>query len=418
MWSKKREVNELRVIAITHKVFSLDQIGALHISDEMQTARLSELKKALQLKEVMFLSTCNRIEIIFTLDHFLCPGTSAQVIGHLYPDLTELEVTQLSRLCERYNEDDAAQHLLEVAASMDSVIIGEREIITQLRKAYENCHQAGLTGDTIRLTVSQCIRTAKDVFTHTDLVKKPVSAVSLAWREFTSFNFSKESNILLIGAGQIIRNFAKFLHEHEYTSLVFANRTFSNAQQLATTFGGTAMALESIQNLDTPFDAYIVCTGADQVILTADLYQKIQGDSTSCKLLIDLSLPFNIDPEITQLHQVPRVDMHLIQERAQANIEFREQALNACVPIIQQGKHELSKLLQARRVEQAMQSIPETIKEIKQTALGVVFAKELEQLDDQSRELIENLMNYMEKKYISIPMKMAKEVLLEKIHHN
>jgi len=178
------------------------------------------------------------------------------------------------------------------------------------------------------------------------------------------------------------------------------------------------MALESIQNLDTPFDAYIVCTGADQVILTADLYQKIQGNSTSCKLLIDLSLPFNIDPEITQLHQVPRVDMHLIQERAQANIEFREQALNACVPIIQQGKHELSKLLQARRVEQAMQSIPETIKEIKQTALGVVFAKELEQLDDQSRELIENLMNYMEKKYISIPMKMAKEVLLEKIHHN
>ncbi|MFM7730660.1 MAG: glutamyl-tRNA reductase, partial [Flavobacteriales bacterium] len=387
MSSKKKEVNELRVIAITHKAFSLDQIGQLHIPDDSRAPRLQKLKESLELKELMFLSTCNRIEIIFTLDHYLCPGTSSQLLTALYPEVPHDIIASLSRTCDRFNGDEAAQHLLEVASSMDSVIIGEREIITQLRKAYEECLENELTGDTIRLTISQCVRTAKEVFTHTDLVKKPVSAVSLAWREFSACNLPLDARVLLIGAGQIIRNFAKFLHEYKYTSLVFANRTLEHAQSLSKQYGGEAIALNEVSAIQQPFDVMVVCTAADHVILSKSIFNQIQGDSNRCKLLIDLALPFNIDPEISADHGLPRVDMHVIQERAQANIEFREQALTDCVPIIQQGKQELSKLLQARRVEQAMQSIPETIKEIKQTALGVVFAKELEQLDDQSKKL-------------------------------
>lgn len=411
-------MNELRVIAITHKAFSLDQIGQLHIQDDARAQRLQQLKEALALKELMFLSTCNRVEIIFTLDHYLCPGTTSQILAALYPDLSVEAIASLSKTCDRFNGDEAAQHLLEVASSMDSVIIGEREIITQLRKAYEECLDHQLTGDTIRLTISQCVRTAKEVFTHTDLVKKPVSAVSLAWREFSACSLPKDTRVLLVGAGQIIRTFAKFLHEYGYTSLVFANRTLAHAKSLSDQYGGDAMALGELSSSPEPFDVMVVCTAADHFIITPSVFNTIQGVSRRCKLLIDLALPFNIDPAISKDQEIPRVDMLVIQERAQANIEFREQALADCIPIIQEGKQELSKLLQARRVEQAMQSIPETIKEIKQTALGVVFAKELEQLDDQSKKLIEDLMNYMEKKYISIPMKMAKEVLLEKIHQN
>ena len=110
--------------------------------------------------------------------------------------------------------------------------------------------------------------------------------------------------------------------------------------------------------------------------------------------------------------------MSTIQEIAKNNIAFREQAITACEAIIARGMKEFEKMQQERQVELAMQEIPQVIKNIRETAIGSVFAKDLEQLDEQSRAVLEKVVAYMEKKYISIPMKMAKEVLLQEVGKN
>jgi glutamyl-tRNA reductase len=332
--------------------------------------------------------------------------------------LSDEEIRTIAAKAERHNGVEAAEHLLNVAASLDSAIIGEREIITQLRKAYEECAAFGLTGDDLRLIIRQCIQTAKEVFTTTDLAKKPVSVVSLAWEQFRKHELPSNARVLLIGAGRIIRNFSKFLNENGYTNLTFANRTFENAEALAITCGGKALSLGELSAYTEGFDALISCTGSADIIVNENLYNfLLQGDKES-KLIIDLALPADIAPGISTLKNVLYYGMEQIKQWANENIQFREQAITDCMPIIQQGLRDFDKVHKERQIEKAMVSIPETIKEIRNTALGSVFAKDLETLDDHSREVLEKIVNYIEKKYISIPMKMAKDVLLDEVKKN
>lgn len=411
-------MNELRIIALTHKNFPLETIGKLHLSDTDRDARLRSVKEKSNMAELMYLSTCNRIELIFSLPHFVCPGVTANIIRELQPSLSEEDIKEISFKAERYNGLEAAKHLLHVASGVDSVVIGEREIITQLRKAYEECSAAQLTGDDIRLLISQCVKTAKSVFTNTDLAKKPVSVVSLAWQEFRNHGVKPEARILLIGAGQIIRNFTKFLFENNYRNITIANRTHARAEELTKNFSGKAIELEELNAYTEGFDVLVTCTGADSAVVNASLYnQLLQGD-TSQKLVIDLALPADIDTDVVSTNAVKYIDMNTIQQEAARNIKFREQALEDCKPILENGLREFEKVWQARQIERAMQSIPATIKEIKDTALGSVFAKDLENLDDDAKELLDKIVSYMEKKYISIPMKMAREVLMSEITKN
>lgn len=411
-------VNELRVIAITHKNFPLETIGKFHLAPEKRNEKLTALKNTFGLDEVMYLSTCNRVEIIFTLSHYVCPGITASILREIQPELSEVSIKEIAAQAERYNGAEAADHLLRVASSIDSIVIGEREIITQLRKAYEECSLANLTGDDLRLIISQCIKTAKDVFTNTDLARKPVSVVSLAWQQFRESGLTNKSRVLLVGAGQIISNFAKFLQENNYTNVTVANRSAEGAARIAAMFNNSFITLDELPNYTGGFDALITCTAADHAIIDNNIYNSMIGDEKDQKLVIDLAIPADIDPQVIDTHHVRYVDMNFIREKASENLQFREQALSDCMPIIENGMTEFARNWQARQIERAMQSIPETIKEIRNTALGSVFAKDLENLDDESRELLDKIMNYMEKKYISIPMKMAKDVLLNEVSKN
>ena len=411
-------MNDLRVVAITHKNFPLETIGKFHVADEKRKEILTRVKEMSGMGEIMYLSTCNRVEFIFTLPHYVCPGVTAQMLAATGVELSEEELRSIAAKAERHNGAEAAEHLLHVAASLDSAIIGEREIITQLRKAYEECSAMNLTGDDLRLIIRQCIQTAKEVFTTTDLAKKPVSVVSIAWEQFRKHELPTNARILLIGAGQIIRNFTKFLSENGYTQLTFANRTLENALALTQSAGGKALELDELQSFTEGFDALISCTGSADVIVDEKLYVQLLQKEADTKLIIDLALPADVSEKIIENFSTTYYGMEQIKQWATENIQFREQAIADCMPIILHGLREFEKVHKERQIEKAMVSIPETIKEIRNTALGSVFAKDLETLDDHSREVLEKIVNYIEKKYISIPMKMAKDVLLDEVKKN
>jgi len=366
----------------------------------------------------MCLQTCNRAEFIFTAHHFVCPGITSQLLRRVNAELDEVTAAAIAVKAEVFQGADAIEHLLRVSSSLDSVVIGEQEIITQIRKAFEEASDAQLAGDALRLVINQCIKTAKEIFTQTDLSRKPVSVVSLAWREFEKAGLKHDARILLIGAGQVIRNFLKFLHEHEYRNFTVANRTLAHAQSLANAFGGSSIPLDELENYDKGFDALISCTASGKAIITVAVYDKLLKGETGKKFIIDLALPADVERKIISHFPVHYTGMKQIQEVAAQNIHFRKQALNECEPIIAKAIKDFGRIVQERNIELLMRSIPHTIREIKATALGEIFAKDLQQLDESSRGLLEKIMTYMEKKYISIPMKMAKEVLLDAVAKN
>ena len=407
-------MNNLRAISINHHHFPLETIGSFAIPQEELQARLDLVKKEFQIKELMYLGTCNRVEVVFDIPHFVCSGFTQQFLSFVFPEHDKSFIKGVSQKAQRFNGEETADHVFRVAASLDSLIIGEREIITQLRNAYEQCERMNLTGDALRMLNQHAIRIAKDVYTHTNLSKKPVSIVSIAWKLFQEKHPDLNTKVVLVGAGQIITNFAKFLAENGYTKVSVYNRTIENASAIGKSFGTEAKQIAELRNDASDFDALVVCTGSTEIVVTSEMYADMCV-SKKRRTVIDLALPANVGHEISTLEDVTFIDMLAVQREVQKNISYREEALSDCIAIIEKGKGEFKKHFQERSIELAMSEIPNTIKEIRQTAVDTVFSKELAQLSENDRELVDKIIGYMEKKYISVPMKLAKSVLLNEV---
>lgn len=407
-------MNNLRAISLNHHHFPLETIGSFAIPHEELRARLDAAKQEFKMSELMYLGTCNRVEVVFDVPHFVCSGFTQQLLSFMFPEHDKSFIKGVAQKAQRFNGDETADHVFRVAASLDSLIIGEREIITQLRNAYEECERMKLTGDSLRLLNQHAIRIAKDVYTHTNLSKKPVSIVSIAWKLFQEKHPDVNAKIVLVGAGQIITNFAKFLAENGYFNVTVYNRTIENAEAIAKSFNTEALSISELKNNQSDFDALVVCTGSTEIVVNKEIFNQM-CHSKKHRTVIDLALPANVDVEISQSTDIAFIDMLAIQREVQKNISYREEALNDCIAIIEKGKNEFKKLFQERSIERAMSEIPHTIKEIRQTAVESVFSKELAQLSEHDRELVDKIISYMEKKYISVPMKLAKSVLLEEV---
>ena len=406
-------MNAFKIIAFTHKSADLKDIGTLHIDDASQAERLSALKKSLHLSELLFLSTCNRVEFLFCTNQAFSSEFIFQFIVAAYPNFTKAEVDNLTQSCSQFAGDGALKHLLEVASSIDSLVVGEREIITQVRTAYDKSNAMNLTGDLLRLVIKRAIETAKQVYTETQIAHKPVSIVSLAYRKLKDLNVKLDARFVIIGAGQTNQLMAKFLKKHGFTNFAVFNRTLANAKHLAAELNGEAFLLKEISDYTKGFDVILTCTASAEHIVDTHTYNILTAGEKGKKIIIDLSIPNDIAPEVIQQHRPHYIDITALQAMANDNLKERQKELEACSIIIEQNITAFRSVLKERRVEIAMSSVPRKVKQIHETALTTVFAKDIEKMDADSKATLEKILAYVEKKYISVPMKMAKEILIE-----
>jgi glutamyl-tRNA reductase len=314
---------------------------------------------------------------------------------------------------------------MQVAASLDSMVVGEREIITQVRAAYERCQKMGLTGDMIRLVIKNVILTAKEVFTKTGIAEKPVSVVSLAFRRLRSMNIQDDARFAIVGAGETNTNLLKYLAKHVYKNFVIFNRTLSKAEALAESVkegtagkGGIVKALPleklsevaDVRNGNTGFDVLITCTGSSLPLITEEVFLSM-GEKP--KVVIDMAMPADVDEKLIHTYKLHYIGLNQLKEQAQRNLQDRHKQIEAAEAIVAAGINEFNAQHRTRKVELKMQQVPEKIREIKSKALNDVFAEEVAAMDEKSRQLLTQVMDYMEKKYISVPMVMAKEIILD-----
>jgi glutamyl-tRNA reductase len=407
-------MDELKIIALTHKNLDIASIGFLHLDGEKQKECLPRLKKRFGFSELMFLSTCNRVEFVFISDKELNPAFLKNIFLELKPELEPSSLELLIESASVYSGEAALKHLFAVASSLDSLVVGEREIITQVRKAYEYCDALGLTGDKIRLVIRQTIITAKEVYTGTNISRHPVSVVSLAYRKLRELNIQNNARFIIVGAGETNTTMAKYLKKHQYGNFSVFNRTLSKAQKLADELGGKAFPISELKNFNKGFDVIISCTGSTDPVITAEIYEALLGGEKNRKVVIDLAVPNDLDPAVPEKFDVNLIAVSNLHEVARENMLQREGELVHCNRIIEKNAEAFRHIYRERQVELAFSGIPQKVKEIKESALNEVFAKDLSTLDQNGKEVLDKVLAYMEKKYNAVAMKTAKEALLDK----
>ncbi len=403
----------LKVIAFTHKQIDLKELGCLILGNEAIYERLEFVKSKFDIPEIFYLGTCNRVEFVFTAEQDLTKNFVKDFLSALHGNhLSDNQLEMITENCCVFEKEEALNHLMRVSSSLESLVVGEKEILAQVRKAYEDCRVKKFTGDYLRLIMNRVVKTAKEVYTYTNISKNPISIVSLAYRKLKEQKMCSNSRILIIGAGETNQNIAKYLKKHTYTNFFVFNRTYSKAESLAKELGGKAFKLEDLQNYNDGFDVIITCTSASDPIITEELYLKLLNGDLSPKVIVDLAIPNDTAPEVLKNHEIEYIQVNTLKDIAEKNLQERYQELINGEAIIERNIIEFRPLLKQRRVELAMQEVPRKIKEIKETALNAVFVNEVNSLDPDSRKVLEMVMNYMEKKYITVPMVMAKNILV------
>jgi glutamyl-tRNA reductase len=407
------DLKNLKVISFTHKHVDLKDLGNLVISDEELDSKLTLLKKVYDIPEIFYIGTCNRVEFAFYGDHNLDREFIQGFLAGLNYGVLNGQLENYLNQVNTYEGHDALNHLFRMSCSLDSLVVGEKEILAQVRRSYERCRTANFTGDFLRIVMERLVKTAKEVYTHTHIARNPVSIVSLAYRKLRDLKMDENPRFLIIGAGETNQNLAKYIQKHKDAQFTVFNRSVEAAETLAKELGGKAYPLSELENYSEGFDVLITCTGSTASIITNKIYTQLLAGDTTKKTIIDLAIPNDVCPEVIAQHPINYIEVSGLQAVADKNLQERYDELVHAERIIDANIVEFLPLLKQRRVELAMREVPEKVKEIKSFALNTVFAQELSVMDEDSRAVLEKVINYMEKKYISVPMIMAKDILVK-----
>ncbi|NQY66333.1 MAG: glutamyl-tRNA reductase [Flavobacteriales bacterium] len=406
-------LEHLHIIAFTHKDISLDEISRFHLEEKTYDKLLVDLKEKTGVEELMYLCTCNRVEFLVVTKK----KTDSEFVKNFFESFEPTsKLESIETILSRINVisgEGAVKHLLKVASSLESLVVGEREIISQVRKAFEHCKAIGITGELIKLTINHAVTTAKEIYTKTDISRNPVSVVSLAYRKLKEYNIQPDARFLIIGAGETNEKMASYLKKHHFGNMSVFNRTFKNAERLAVKLKGKAFGLEDLKIYSKGFDVIITCTGSTDPIITPEIYTSLLAGESNKKTVVDLALPNDLDRDVLKDNSINLIDIDTLKVLAESNLQKRKKELLKCEGILNENLDSFKMLFDFRNVELAMKGVPAKVKEIKEKALSEVFQKEIEGLDDNAKEVLDRVMEYMEKKYISVPMKMAKDILVK-----
>jgi glutamyl-tRNA reductase len=314
-------------VGLSHKQAPIAVRERLAVPAEQTLSRLRELKGLAGVREAMLLSTCNRIEIFAVAE--------SRAAGE---DLLESLGTVASPYAVCLFEEDALRHLFRVAASLDSMVVGEAQILGQVKEAAAQAQQAGTLGPELSRALARATGAAKRVRTETEIARGAVSissiAVQLAHKLLGSL---EESSVLLLGAGEMAQLAARELRSAGARELLVANRTPQAAEALARETGGVPVSLAELPALLERADVAVCSTAAEQAVVTRKMMLRAAKARRYRPIfLVDLTLPRNVEPSVNELENVYVYDMDDLEQVAAQNRDLRAAQLGKAEEIVEQ----------------------------------------------------------------------------------
>lgn len=404
----------LYTIAFSHKKLPLSLIGKLYLnpSEHHYKSQLEKIKHVLNATEIMHVSTCNRCEFYIVSHQSITKSSVQKIFSEFYTHLTIEEKNKITEKLIFKKDEKAVRYLMEVASSLQSMVVGEREIITQIRNAYEHCESIELTGDLLRIVIKKVIETAKEIFSETDIAKNPVSVASLAARQLQTIGISDKINITAIGSGITMQTFLKYFHQdtHQYT---FISRNKKHSELLYNKYGGKYMSIQEFKAMHhLPTDVLIVCTSSPYPIITKEIYYKLFQNHSKA-IIVDLSNPSDVSEEVLKTQTLKYISIASLKKQATENLKKRKEAITIAHQIITKNMNEFLSIFKERCIENIISDIPTEIKKYKNKALDEVFKKQMDSLSPQQQETIREIADYLEGKFNSVTYKKIKNILLQ-----
>ncbi|ENA36047.1 MULTISPECIES: glutamyl-tRNA reductase [Pseudomonas] len=324
-------------LGINHKTASVDVRERVAFTPEQMVEALRQLCRETLSREAAILSTCNRSELYLEMEQPLPDNVLAWLAHYHHLSLDEL------RACAYIHEDDeAVQHMMRVASGLDSMILGEPQILGQMKSAYAVAREAGTVGPLLGRLFQATFNTAKSVRTDTAIGENPVSvafaAVSLAKQIFSDLN---RSQALLIGAGETITLVARHLYEQGVKRIVVANRTLERASHLAEQFGAHTILLADIPEELPNSDIVISSTASQLPILGKGAVERaLKQRKHKPMFMVDIAVPRDIEPEVSELDDVYLYTVDDLHEVITENLKSRQGAAQAAEKLVLAGVDE------------------------------------------------------------------------------
>jgi glutamyl-tRNA reductase len=351
-------------------------------------------------REGVILSTCNRLEV-YTLVRD--PEVAQQAIVDFLSRACAISPELFSRHLYICHDQDAVQHLFRVAAGLDSLVLGEPQILGQITEAYEAALSQGAAGTVLSALFRAAIHAGKRVRTETAIGVNPASISSVAAALAGNLlGDLSERQVLLIGAGEMGTIAVRALQRRGVSRIVVANRTFENAEQLAKTWDGQAITFQQLPEALAAADIIISSTGAPHTILNKEMLEPAMAVRPNRPLfIIDIAVPRDVNPDVIEIANIHLHDIDDLQSQAEDNVRERESEIPRVEVIVEQEMGNFLDWLASLDVVSTITDLRRQIELMRQRELERLFNRL--DLDEHERELIATMSHRLVNKILHEP---------------
>ena len=391
---------QLIVLGLNHKTAPVEIREKFNFSQERISGILRRLRNYDNLSEAVLVSTCNRTELYMVLDN---PPESLNFIRSLLKHLSG----------ENYQNDyfynltgiNCARHLFRVVSSLDSLVIGEGQILSQIKNAYQLSRSLGMTATLLNTLFNKAIAVGKRVRTDTRIAYTSVSvsstAVDLAIGVLGDLT---QSHILILGAGHMSELTARHLVDKGAKSIIVSNRNLENAQVLAAKFNGIAVPFADFIEQASHADIIITSTGAPHYVVTKE-NTKLMMDKRQGKplILIDIAVPRDVDPAVTEISNVTLYNIDDLENVVDLNRNLRSVEAKLAEQIIEEELTSLKERLRYISMRPVMVQLHDKMNFLRQKVLKRALIK-LPNLTEREKQIIDIMTQRLEHKFLREPM--------------
>lgn len=389
----------LVLVGINHRTAPVEVRERMNIPEERLLEAVSDLVHREGVREGMILSTCNRVEVVAQAEENL---DAEPILYQFLADHHHCEFASFERFFYHRRQQEVVSHLFRVASSLDSMILGEPQILGQVKRAYAAARQAGGLNGTLNEVVTQALAVAKRVRRETALGSAAVSvsyaAVELAKKIFGSL---EGKTIFVIGAGKMSELAAKHLLRSGASTILVTNRTHERAVELAKAFQGTAIPFEELLDTIHRADIVISSTGAPHFIVRKEQAEKLLAARKSRPLFfVDIAVPRDIDPAVNQLDNAFVYDIDDLGQVVEANKKQREREAVWAEEIVGQEVQKMMHRLASREVVPTIRALEERLNRIREAELerhrgplGTLSSEQRQAVDALTRGILNKILH-------------------------
>jgi len=394
-------MDHIGVVGLSYRHASVEDVARFAIPKTEIEARLPELRAALRGAEVVFLATCNRVEVIFAMRDDSAAG---DLRGAVFRALRgrDPELGEAAEALRAWTGEAAVEHVFLLACGLNSAQAGEHEITAQLRGAWDLARTSDVCGPTLNRLLGEALSMASRV-QRLSAATRPPSLADLAVERVLAHCGARRGSVALVGVSPMTRRCGQLLHDAGL-SLLIVNRSAEVAQEWAQSLGARCMALDEFRISPPAVAAVVLAAAASAAILDAAALRALSQASSTAALIIDFGLPANVEPAAAQAAGLVRIGMN---EFIDATREHRLSQLVRLAPVRAAIDERLARLrgeLATRAIGRKLADLRDSFEGIAASQMDQLLNEQLRELDDGEREVLRRFATALARRLAHLPL--------------